>query len=446
MKKGFTLIELLVYMMIMGFIIVVAGRVFSDSTSMRIRTQNMASSTEEINRVAALIREDLSQMGAKEYRDITASLGDDDVFEVINDVYMGTGTEDFSSFRLEHRDFLKNDSIAFKKIAFNDKGEYTGVRLITWALVTADSTLRRRCVKFSSVGTPDDPCDDDQVIVMATNITEFGLLPSKPGAKDGISSSSGSADFGLWSNGNSGTDDCVNYKCFLYNSGSATLSGFKQNSSNSSDRYEFFVGEPSPSTAYKEYELKKDETYFVTFKTPLPPKKNNVHNDITLFQPKVDHASVGFRKNNGEIIEGLNDFLFYIPQTKDYEVDTISHYFEFSVPKDESKALAMFTFAFYGPASNGTVIIEDFHFGKKNEAYHFVREGDGNFDLNYATIADDDIENKEKVRAFELYLEINRMGETGSTRPVMGLDGNMQNGYLIPTPNNGLRPYKKPQP
>ena len=40
-KSGFTLIELLVYMGIIGVVVIIAGQAFSDSTKVRVRTENM---------------------------------------------------------------------------------------------------------------------------------------------------------------------------------------------------------------------------------------------------------------------------------------------------------------------------------------------------------------------------------------------------------------------
>src|SRR5574344_3091254 len=84
MKKGFTLIELMVYVALLGVIIVVAGRVYSDSTKFRLRTQNMLKATEEANRAASLIQEDLSSMGSKSWKVLGAGI---DSFYVETSVY-----------------------------------------------------------------------------------------------------------------------------------------------------------------------------------------------------------------------------------------------------------------------------------------------------------------------------------------------------------------------
>jgi len=89
---GFTLIELVVYMAIMGFIIIVAGRVFSDSTKMRVRSQSMLASSEEAGRVSALIKEDVSQMGAKSWKEVSNGVTNFKVAQTVyNDISQQTG-------------------------------------------------------------------------------------------------------------------------------------------------------------------------------------------------------------------------------------------------------------------------------------------------------------------------------------------------------------------
>ncbi len=138
-RKGFTLIELLVYMAIMGFIIVVAGKVFSDATGMRVRSQNMLASSEEIGNLSAIIKEDISQMGAKV---LGVSSASNYKFEVREKVYISTtGTGDSSSYMLWHSprgDVKKDslDSLIFRKIDYLPLSHSSWcwiVGLIDWA-------------------------------------------------------------------------------------------------------------------------------------------------------------------------------------------------------------------------------------------------------------------------------------------------------------------------
>jgi len=117
MKKGFTLIELLVYIALLGIIVLVAGQAFSDSTVFRVRTQSMLESSENAAKVAAIFKEDLSQMGAKSWKVVSAAA--DDQFNVDSKVYMDPSNSDLtkrdsSSYVLRSVDNL--DSIAFRKM------------------------------------------------------------------------------------------------------------------------------------------------------------------------------------------------------------------------------------------------------------------------------------------------------------------------------------------
>ena len=61
--------ELLVYMAILGVVVLVAGQALTDSTRVRVRTQNMLASSQNAENAASLLKEDIAQMGAKEYDD-----------------------------------------------------------------------------------------------------------------------------------------------------------------------------------------------------------------------------------------------------------------------------------------------------------------------------------------------------------------------------------------
>jgi prepilin-type N-terminal cleavage/methylation domain-containing protein len=456
MKKGFTLIELLVYMAIMGFIIVVAGRVYSDSTSMRVRTQNMTASMEEVNKVAALIKEDLSQMGAKEYKDKSATTRDN--FLVIEDVYItkNTTTGDSSSFLLE-QGTDGNSKITFKKIAFKSDGSYDGIHEIGWEL--DKEVLTRSCKKIDG-GTGDASCPSGSAssVAMASDVKKFTLIPSTPGTRNVSSSSSGGKSpfdeegFSLHSrvSGNCSNDNVC--AATIVDDGKTVTFSAKNNAKNDKFRHEIFVvDEGDISGDCRKYPFKKDETYTISFSTPLDISEDPTAS-ITSFLPEKDHASIGFRDKDGKqikdkdgkSIEGLEkDFLFYFPQTREDRKDLMNHHFEFSVSEEVKDACAMFTLAFYSPTAwHGSIRIQGFKVERKNEAYHFARDGDDDYDVDYATTTKTnnlDVQKKKEVKAFELHLEINKRGEIGSTSP-KNSDGNSSNGFVIPTPNNGLRP------
>jgi hypothetical protein len=279
-----------------------------------------------------------------------------------------------------------------------------------------------------------------------------------------VSGSSSSGDYPFdevgFSLHNRVASDCnADFVCSAnINSMSNTVEGFRRNvdANGNADkagkkRHEIAVGNADDlsTTGFgncRQYTFKKDETYAISFKTPLVSSDENSY--ISLFQPGEDHASIGFRDKDGKTINDLKkDFMFFLPQTSQTSQDYISHYFEFSVPEKVSGACAVFTLAFYSPmAWLGTLKIQNFKIERKKEAYHFLRDGDDNYDDKYATTAktnNADVQKKKDVKAFELHLVIDKKGEIGSTSPVKNSDGEFSNGFVIPTPNNGLRP---PQP
>jgi len=465
MKKAFTLIELLIYMALLGFIIIVAGRVFSDSTSMRIKTQNMTKATEKWNRIIEIIKEDMSQMGAKAYRDpdpsalINPARKDtikgvliDDEFLLNENVYIGTG--DSSSFILKHRikENGKNyDSIAFKKIILNrNNGQNIGVRLVSWTLDPSNNILYRRCATVRATnyiesldeeysacanGTNFSDLASAQKVAMADSVQSFRLLPSLLGTEDTPSSPSiSNAPFKFIDGPTTaevqpcpirGRDDDRN---MMY------LEKFARNEINTRIHHECYVANLNVDNC-KTFSLDSGKTYSVEFKTPFEELDSN----MALFQPGKDHLAVGFRKasNNTERIDGVRtDFMFYVPQTGKYDVNLINHYFEFSVKKPV-EACAVFTFAFYSPkAWKGKLAIEKFRIWKKQKAYHFKDESNEYYINKYASVDDDKstsekLENKKSVKAFKLHLEINNGSKNSETNKSLG-------DYVIPTPNNGV--------
>jgi len=482
MKRAFTLIELVVYIAIMGFIIIVAGRVFSDSTSMRVRTQNMVKATEELNKVVAIIKEDISQMGAKTYK-ISQTTKTEERKDTIKGVYVGYAganelllnenvyikkdepNKDFSSFDLRHRYHTdasgkekNNDSIGFKKNLLDANGKNMGVRLISWEL-KAD-TLYRRCAtinKTNYVAADDedasicvkDNLNDATPIAMANNIQAFRLLPSRPGNPNVVdwrfpaNPSPDNLSFKLINEGTGKADipsciiDNITYKSINM----VTLRNFARNEGNTTKHNELYVADPDANVdnyqACHKFNFKVGETYSIKFKTP--PIDNKIDTLMTLFQPDKDHISIGFRKANTERytdVDGLKtDFMFYVPQTKDYDVNSINHYFEFSVQTEVQNACAVFTFAFYGPKANiGKLAIQDFEIWQKPKAYHFTDDG-GYYTKRYATKEDDkspseNLKNKKSVKAFELQLEIKK-GKSDGGEVISNLS-------TISTPNNGI--------
>jgi prepilin-type N-terminal cleavage/methylation domain len=64
-KRGFTMVELMVYLAIVGIVVIIAGRAFSNSTSMRMESESMIKANQESENLGVLLRDDFAQMGAK---------------------------------------------------------------------------------------------------------------------------------------------------------------------------------------------------------------------------------------------------------------------------------------------------------------------------------------------------------------------------------------------
>jgi len=485
-KSGFTLIELVVYMAILGFIIVVAGRVFSDSTGMRVRTQSMTKATEEANKIAELIKEDLSQMGAKSWFRSSASSAE---FTEEAKVYMSAtsaGTAgDSSSFTLT----ANNSDITFRKIAYSNDGKCIGIRNIRWWRDAGARTLNRSCyttaggINCPTVGTGDPEsaacpvaASASSSVVMATDVEKFTLIPSKPRTHvhttastyvnptfpfGGPASSGSSATFGLvkhvTGNGYTAPADMQSTAVFQHEN-TMTVRGvqtgasppytypFKWNSSSSGKmQHQVFVTRPIGTTSTvataatgkiecQQFMFVGGETYEIKFKTPMPQTSlfsANVngtstmlaYDSMSLFKPARDHMAVGFRDPSNPGNP--------IPELKtDFmfyppladNAQSINQSFEFSVPKSLDGVCVAFTFAFY----SGNADVGP-HKGKvRIQDFEIRQKTSGFYDFDESldmTVA----KIKNDVKAFGLVLDVRKRDEIGSVK-----------GYVIPTPNNGV--------
>ncbi|MDR2582649.1 MAG: prepilin-type N-terminal cleavage/methylation domain-containing protein [Fibromonadaceae bacterium] len=456
-KSGFTLIELLVYMAIMSFIIVVAGRVFSDSTAMRIRSQNLLKSSAEIGKLANLLTEDISQMGVKAWLQNTS---DGDKVTTKSDVYWDISNEDlekkdFSSYVLIRR---KNtypfaDSLVFRKAVFDDNGNFTSVREIALYNTIIGDSLFRRCRVVSVSDSQDEDCkyasdiNAASRVLMATNITNFKLTPSIA-IPDTLFPPKGSEDkFGLYSRGSGDVvkpSDCKNY------STRTEVSGFTPNPINPPGqlKHELYLSNEvsqkcddlQPSNCYM---LKFDslKTYVIEFKMPFNDDES------TQFQPGVDHLSIGLRTKQGIPITGApQDVLFYPPQ--DAASKDMARHIEFSFKKYVEACVAI-TLAFYSPTDwnqKGEFTFEDFKvFRKTDESIHFPKPGDPDYNENNENYGigkvegtEQDIKKKIKekksVKAFELMVEM----KIGKEERKSGTFSQKGRGIIVATPNNGV--------
>jgi Tfp pilus assembly protein FimT len=446
-KSAFTLIELLVYMAIMGFIIVVAGKVFSDSTVMRVRSHNMVKTSEAVGKTSALLREDISQMGTKvwlkEQTSVSAS-GDSSTrleITVEDDVYWASN--DHSSYKLIRieNNGVFSDSLTFKKAVFDDDGKFEAVHTITWT-VNSNRQLMREC-KSSKASDNDCPAS----VVIADSVVNFKLTPSVPGmAANTQDDTLFSGNFNLLSGGVGSNIVAITS---IVNSGTATtVSNFAQNPLDASDVGKSFnqlylaAGGKNLWGECEKITFEKGETYAIEFSMPFSmPTSINADNaeeaqrisNSTQFMPGRDHLAIGLRGSDGLPVVGApNDILFYPPQSAGDA--TQARHAEFSV-SDTVNACVAITMAFYPPKQGVGAGASQLRFSnfkvlrKSNETFHFPATG--LYGIGGENTAGK-INEKKNVKAFELVLEIQHRGEKSGT---FSNDGK---GMVIITPNNGI--------
>jgi hypothetical protein len=451
-KFAFTLIELLVYIAIMGFIIVVAGRAFSDSTTMRVRSQSMVKTSEIVGKISNLIYEDISQMGVKEWG---AESGI--VFKIDHEeeVYMNRVGKDSSSYNLRHDTIIRNgdsaffDRLTFRKAEFDKtQGKFLGVREITWEVEHNNfpiGKLLRYCRTLSpATGVTDtdlDLCPEtgEKRIAIADSVVKFRLTPSAPGIvgnvqDDTLFGGSRNPDFSLLSRNDGGATFIMpNSDGF----NEVKISGFSQNPNTASKDYynQFYLAEGNLAafnwkSCYR-FEFKKGETYAIDFEMPFREKDVDAYYS-TQFLPGRDHLAIGLRTYDGAVIsDAPNDILFYPPQFPNAKN---ARHIEFSVTKDINNACLAITLAYYSPQANsGRLDFRNFNVLRKlDAAFHFPKEpnygAEGSSSVNY-------LKDKKNAKAFELILEIRHRGEKAGTY-LSSEDG--KKGMLITTPGNGI--------
>jgi Tfp pilus assembly protein PilE len=444
-KSAFTLIELLVYMAILGFIIVVAGRVFSDSTVMRVRSQNMVKSSEELGRLANLISEDVSQMGAKAYGQDNAATGDYEVVDV-KQVYMDINANDSSSYKLfqnGRQDNKLRDSLVFRKIAYDHQSnKFLGVREISWFL-SGDAVYRKcRTVVSTPVGTPTSECPEEaSVVVMGNRIAKLAFFPSAPGV-------SSSDDDILFSDTefrlvyNKPAEGNVKNTPVENKGTKAIISSFEHNQTTSQKEHHIVCLAEKNDNECASFLFEKDETYAIEFKMDFTASDPGDLNS-TQFLPGEDHFSVGLRNKNYErIIPGAPpDILIYPPQAID---GIIKRHVEISPEKDISASVVL-TWAFYSPKAHyGRLTFSDFKiFRKSDKSFHFPEkdEPDYPYPTAYGTETETNIPKKyiqkKNAKAFEMVLEIDNNGEKSRTY-IKEENDMIKDGMVILIPNNGI--------
>ncbi|MCQ2090383.1 MAG: prepilin-type N-terminal cleavage/methylation domain-containing protein [Fibrobacter sp.] len=433
-RRGFTLIELLVYMAIVGIVVVIAGQVYSDSTKMRVRTQNMLAAGEMAENAANLIRDDLAQMGAKSKK------GTDD-YEMLKDVMMkpddATNVPDSSSFVYTLRKTATGkyaDVISFRR-AFYENGTFKRIEQVSWYL--ENGTLFRSCRTVS--GTEDEaicPADNDDQelaeVAIATGVTNFMLTPARPSnldlgsgdvSIDGLMFPEANEGFKLLSRG--GSDFFVRANSVANLSGkNVTLSGFTSNYQPNGTvpanptKHQFFLAaedaEVDNWNYCKELSFEKGKEYEISF------YMGGVTDMSRMFRPDIDHMAVGIRKKDDSAPDpyvSVKDYLFYPPES---DAGSGIRTMRFSVNEPGTgpfTGCVAFTFAFYSPTvSTGSFVISNVKVRKVVDSdYTFVDEYQPN------------VYDRKNVRAFRLKLDVVKGRENGHTE------------MIIPVPSNGTR-------
>ncbi len=437
-KSGFTLMELVVYIAMIGIVVLIAGEAFSNSTKFRVRTQNMLKASEEAANVAAIFRDDVSQMGAKSSKEESA-MATADVFYVANvdKIYMDPFNADKS--QADSSSFLiENDSaLTFRRMRYDHDGSFVSIEEVSWYV--ENETLYRTCkVLEKSPGysfAADDPCsksDDPEAVEMATGVERFQVLPGLPI----IRTNAASADFktvqmfppeGTEEFDFAGRYGETDYLMTQIGKGgkSVKISGFTTNYDAESGEIvaggkkvnQIFATTNTGSAASWKQQCAQDDNHFTFIPGVLYEisfELEALNDEMRTFVPGRDHMAVGFRLVNGKRPAAIDDFMFY-PPTGDES--TAARKMRFTVPDTVKNACLAFTFASYSPMmAKGSMNIG--HLTLKRVA-QFGYEFDATKELKVA--------DKQNVKALQLSLIINRRNETGN------------DSIIVPVPSNGPR-------
>ena len=460
-KAGFTLMELMVYMAIVGIVVVIAGEAFSNSTKMRVRTDNMIRATQEAENAGMMLKTDIGQLGAKSSKEsgaaATGSVYGDNFGSVHTSVYMDPDNTDeskmdSSSFRITPDGSFSN--LTFRRLRYDDDGYYAATEEVNW-YVDDEGTLKRTCKlidKRSSLTVDDsDPCTDVgadvEPIIMAHQVTKFNVIPAAPGAKtDSVQvfpvnsnsfrmiSRETESDYirftatNLLGDASSGGTGAIFSDFYSnYDNQNETIRSTPEQMMNQA----FAIKDETVTetdwkklcTSYGRLSLKENQEYEISFEVTYP----GLTSDRSLvFVPGSDHMSVGFRNiSNGKIPESngvklIDDFMFFPPVSS---LGSGERKMRFHVSQDVNNVCMAFTFALYSPlVSQGTVTIKNLKLLKVASS-----------DYKFTTPAFDAEANKaekKNVKALKLELQVSRgsknggKGETGDVVIVIPIQSN----------------------
>ncbi|WP_298770279.1 type II secretion system protein [uncultured Fibrobacter sp.] len=465
--SGFTLMELTVYMGILGIIVLVAGRAYSDSAKSRIRTGNMIEASREAENIATMFKDDVTSMGAKSSLENHAVGGsasnplNDEFSAVYQNVYVDPVNDDYSSFEFEPETPNPDPDSSLEKFIFrrvrygsdaDNLGKYEGVEEVTWFL--EDGVLKRTCrdvhtktAARDSLCAPETTSEEDlpKFTVSITNgVKLFRVLPSIPSVSEDVSGAgavnefqmfpppSGSGEFRLSSR--VGVANLMPLGRIGEPGTSVSLTGFAPNFDENSDdvpsvkKYnEVYVSEKSDALgdwktlcakSQNHFDFVPGQEYELSFGVSIP--EDDEENAKT-FIPGKDHMAVGFRNADGDKIDNLPDHIFYPPSVN--QANGYKRTMRFSVPDTVKNACMAFTFSTFSPtAASGTVSISDLKLIKvASSMYKFDPT------LTYVKKID-----KKNVKAFQLRLKIKRGGQDLKK----GESGEAT--LVVPVPSNGL--------
>ncbi len=460
-KNGFTLMELMVYMAILGIIVIVAGRAFSDSTKFRVRTQNILEATQEAENVATIFKADVAQLGAKSSKEAGAAVNGieagDNFSNIYNDVYRDAANGDFSSFLITSSS--GQSDLTFRRVRYGEDGSYRAVEEINW-FVDANKVLKRSCRTINNLTPPVDVdvmCPEgsaqdarDNAVRIATNVDEFKVTAASPAADAG---NAGQQIFPTPGNEfrlipRTGGEHFFNFKSensALEEKGADSVIALSQFYTNYDNANGEFKAEPNRNQVFavnsadypgpglwSDYcenrgliTFQAGHTYEISFEVPFISMSPDPNVPLQAFVPGVDHMSVGLRGSDGEYLRDstvspprrlMDDFLFFPPYNAQ---GSGKRYMRFTTPVNATGCLAL-TFACYSPkASQATIQIKNLKVSEiSGQNYMF----DDAFDPE--THADE----KQYIKALQLKLQITRgAGETSEIEMV------------VHTPSNGPR-------
>lgn len=409
-KHGFTLMELLVYMAIVGIVVVIAGQVYSDSTKMQVRTRSMISASKVAENVGTLLKEDVSQMGAKSSKE-TRSITSDSFF-VASEVFIDPTNGDSSSYVLALVD--GKERLSFRKIRLDERGFYAAVEEVAWYL--RGNSLVRSCKTLLKKSAVDASCPEGepQEVTMAENVLKFHVIPAVPSAL----SANANVIYPSGSNKNlfrliSRYDGTKYFRTTAVpdvGGSSVMISGFVSNYdfdneeiTNGKKLNEFFAAENGGSSgSFSDLCTRMTFDKGFTYQIVFGISKTSVYDKSQMFIPGKDHLAVGFRTTEGAATV-IKDFLFYPPMAT--EMDLVQRRINFSVSQKVENVCLVFDVAAYSPMlSSGALNITGLQVLKIPEGHYEFDESR----TGLITIAD-----KKNVKAFRVELAVKNNGEEG---------------------------------